>query len=90
MKCPRCTEAELLQVNKYGVIVDVCPSCGGMWLDRGELSKILEAIRRVENSFEQELRFMTRDNADIYRRYEEYKLRKRRKSIFEELLDIFD
>jgi uncharacterized protein len=38
--CPVC-EAKLRAVEKYGVEVDICPDCKGMWLDRGELDKIL-------------------------------------------------
>lgn len=90
MKCPRCVNVELMEVNKYGVMVDVCPSCGGIWLDKGELSKIIEAIRRAEISFEEELRSITRDYPEVYRKYEEYKHKKKKKSIFEELFDIFD
>ncbi|MEJ5339553.1 MAG: zf-TFIIB domain-containing protein [Aquificaceae bacterium] len=90
MKCPRCVHVDLLEVNRYGVVVDVCPSCGGMWLDKGELSKIIEAIRRAEGSLDEELRGITREYPEVYRKYEEYKYKKKRKSIFGELFDIFD
>jgi len=42
MKCPRCTEITLLMTEKSGVEIDYCPECRGVWLDRGELDKILE------------------------------------------------
>lgn len=90
MKCPRCVDVDLLEVNRYGVLVDVCPSCGGMWLDKGELSKIMEAIRKVESSLDEELKAITRESPEVYKRYEEYKYKKKRKSIFGELFDIFD
>lgn len=90
MKCPRCGNVELLEVNKYGVLVDVCPSCGGIWLDKGELSKIIEAMRRAESSLDDELRAITREHPDVYRKYEEYKYKQKKKSIFGELFDIFD
>lgn len=90
MKCPRCVNVDLMEVSKYGVLVDVCPSCGGIWLDKGELSKIIEAIRRAESSLEEELRSITKDYPEVYRRYEEYKYKKKKKSIFGELFDIFD
>ena len=32
-------------VNRSGVELDMCPSCRGVWLDRGELEKILSAGR---------------------------------------------
>lgn len=41
MQCPVC-DARLRSVEKHGVEVDVCPDCKGVWLDRGELEKILE------------------------------------------------
>jgi len=90
MKCPRCVDMDLLEVNKYGVLVDFCPSCGGIWLDKGELSKIIEAIRRAENSLDEEIRVISKDHPEVYRKYEEYKHKKKKKSIFGELFDIFD
>jgi Zn-finger nucleic acid-binding protein len=38
--CPVCGD-KLKAIEKYGVEVDVCPGCKGVWLDRGELEKIL-------------------------------------------------
>ncbi len=90
MKCPRCVDVELLEVNKYGVLVDVCLVCGGIWLDKGELSKIIQAIQRAESALDEELRGITREHPEIYRRYEEYKHKKKKKSIFGEIFDIFD
>lgn len=40
MNCPVC-DAPLRAIVKYGVEVDICPGCKGVWLDRGELEKIL-------------------------------------------------
>ena len=90
MKCPRCVDVGLLVVIKYGVLVVVCPYCGGIWLDKGELSKIIEAIRRVENSLDEEIRVISKDHPEVYRKYEEYKHKKKKKSIFGEIFDIFD
>ena len=41
MNCPVCDE-KLREVEKHGVSVDICPGCKGVWLDRGELEKVLE------------------------------------------------
>ena len=46
MECPR-DGAELVAVDKGGVEIDYCPSCRGVWLDRGELDKILEQSRAM-------------------------------------------
>ena len=41
MKCPSCNET-LLMSEKKGIEIDYCPNCRGIWLDRGELEKIIE------------------------------------------------
>ena len=42
MKCPVCKDVTLLMAEKHGVEIDYCPECRGIWLDRGELDKIIE------------------------------------------------
>ena len=42
MKCPVCTNVDLLMSERQGVEIDYCPNCRGVWLDRGELDKIIE------------------------------------------------
>jgi uncharacterized protein len=42
MKCPVCTNVDLLLSQRQGVEIDYCPNCRGVWLDRGELDKIIE------------------------------------------------
>ncbi len=41
MKCPMCTTSDLLMSERAGIEIDYCPQCRGIWLDRGELDKIL-------------------------------------------------
>ena len=41
MKCPN-DGATLVMSDRAGVEIDYCPDCRGVWLDRGELDKILE------------------------------------------------
>jgi uncharacterized protein len=41
MNCPICN-VTLLLAEKQGVEIDYCPKCRGIWLDRGELEKIIE------------------------------------------------
>lgn len=52
--CPRCkvalTERELQQVH-----VDICPQCGGMWLDAGELDLIRDARKSGISRFVDDL-----------------------------------
>lgn len=42
MKCPVCKEAQLVMSDRQGIEIDYCPECRGVWLDRGELDKIIE------------------------------------------------
>ena len=42
MKCPHCTDTTLVMAERQGVEIDYCPSCRGIWLDRGELDKLLD------------------------------------------------
>ena len=44
MKCPVCKDVTLLMSEKHGVEIDYCPNCRGIWLDRGELDKIIERV----------------------------------------------
>ena len=41
MLCPRCNKHTLEEREKDGVTIDICQECRGIWLDRGELDKLL-------------------------------------------------
>ena len=47
MRCPRCA-TELVERTRVGVAVDACDGCRGVWLDRGELEKVLAVLREGE------------------------------------------
>jgi len=42
MQCPVCTNTPLVMSERQGIEIDYCPQCRGVWLDRGELDKIIE------------------------------------------------
>ena len=42
MKCPNCTDTALVMTDRQGVEIDYCPQCRGVWLDRGELDKLID------------------------------------------------
>ena len=42
MKCPNCPDSKLTLAERQGIEIDYCPDCRGVWLDRGELDKIIE------------------------------------------------
>lgn len=60
VRCPLC-DVPLREVNRRGVQVDVCPECRGVWLDRGELDRLLAAEERYWDD---------RDDAGYGERYE--------------------
>ena len=72
MNCPTCNE-RMREVTKYNVQVDICPGCKGVWLDRGELEKIIQIVsgepqtRRPEQDRERD--FENRDHDGVERKY---------------------
>lgn len=42
MQCPLCKEVNLVLAERQGIEIDYCPQCRGVWLDRGELDKMIE------------------------------------------------
>lgn len=49
MKCPVCN-TELTMSERQGIEIDYCPQCRGVWLDRGELDKIIERSTETTSS----------------------------------------
>ena len=88
MLCPVC-KVDLLLSEKQGIEIDYCPKCRGIWLDRGELDKIVEKSSNVEDNFRQTERSTNtnyRDDDDD--RYKSQGYNKNRKKSF--LGDLFD
>jgi uncharacterized protein len=42
MQCPVCANVQLVMSERSGIEIDYCPQCRGVWLDRGELDKIID------------------------------------------------
>jgi Zn-finger nucleic acid-binding protein len=42
MQCPVCKTVNLTMAERSGIEIDYCPQCRGVWLDRGELDKIID------------------------------------------------
>ncbi len=84
MKCPHCSETKLVMSERNGIEIDYCPDCRGIWLDRGELDKILEKSRETERSEKpQEVRYQQPHPTE----YHHGKPYKRKKSFLEEIFD---
>jgi Zn-finger nucleic acid-binding protein len=45
MKCPVCKTPDLLMTERQNIEIDYCPTCRGVWLDRGELDKLLTQMQ---------------------------------------------
>jgi uncharacterized protein len=61
--CP-VDSTELRRLDRSGVQVDACPTCRGVWLDRGELDKILQQESAGMEDFEREIRGSSPDDRD--------------------------
>lgn len=62
VNCPACENIALEEVERGNVMIDICSNCKGIWLDRGELEKIIQGLQndKVEN-----LR-SNRSNGEVY------------------------
>jgi len=85
MNCP--VDNETLQMTeRSGVEVDYCPRCRGIWLDRGELDKILERAERELPASATRGRDDDRDRDRDHRR-DNPPPRKKRKNFLSEMLE---
>jgi len=92
--CPTCM-VELKLAERQGIEIDYCPQCRGVWLDRGELDKILERVLATAASQGrgEDARYFDRDRTERsfdrdYDEDERYTRRgRRRKSFLDELFD---
>ncbi len=88
MSCPVCTVALVIS-ERQGIEIDYCPQCRGVWLDRGELDKLIERSTQPVPQF-QERQPSGKGFSDHRGQYDDhdrgYK-KKRRKSFLEELFD---
>jgi len=88
MKCPLCDE-RMREVERYGVTIDICPSCKGVWLDLGELEKVASMEERGDfdrDGDRQDRRYGDRDSDEDYPRGQR---RRRRGSFLGDLMEGF-
>lgn len=106
MKCPRCETNTLDERDRDGITIDVCPSCRGIWLDRGELEKMIARATRDLDEYTERPRREHREERPREYREERYERRdstptglyrdehgryhRRKRSWVESLGDIFD
>lgn len=91
MNCPVCSETSLVISERQGVEIDYCPKCRGVWLDRGELDKIIERSNEVfDNERPQNYDDRKYDDKKYYsdKKYDDdYNKKHKRKSFFNDLFD---
>lgn len=89
MMCPVCNGVDLKMAERQGVEIDYCPKCRGIWLDRGELDKIIEySSPRGETGGERRPGSFVDDDRDRDRDRDQYDRGKRkRKSMLGDLFD---
>jgi hypothetical protein len=99
MNCPRC-HTELHESDRDGITIDVCRNCRGLWLDRGELEKMIaRSTRDLDDDVEPRSSRSRHSNEHGewrdstptgLHRDEHGRYRRRKKSWVESLGDIFD
>ncbi|MEI9850907.1 MAG: zf-TFIIB domain-containing protein [Sphingomonas sp.] len=77
--------ATLVPMERQGIEIDHCPSCRGVWLDRGELDKIVE--RSASHAAAPAYVETRRDSGHYDDRHNRAYPHKKRKSFLEELFD---
>jgi Zn-finger nucleic acid-binding protein len=86
MKCPICNESELVISERQGIEIDYCPKCRGVWLDRGELDKIIEKSVKFDES--NQIYFDNDRKYDDRKKYsDDYYKKNKRKSFLGEIFD---
>ncbi|WP_191337367.1 zf-TFIIB domain-containing protein [Helicobacter pullorum] len=79
MQCPVCN-VDLVMSERSGVEIDYCPKCRGVWLDRGELDKIIERSQSTSH-------FQARYEEPRYKESRHYEKPRKRESFLGELFD---
>lgn len=88
MRCP-VDETELMMTERQGIEVDYCPKCRGVWLDRGELDKIIErsAADAAPPPHRYEHRGRAPDEGGYHGDYRRGYRKRKRESFLSELFD---
>ncbi len=84
MQCPICS-VELVMSERQAIEIDYCPKCRGVWLDRGELDKIIEKSAAIQPMAPQ-IQPVTQGGHHGHNYDDDYRKHKR-KSFLHELFD---
>ena len=87
MICPVCKDKELVMADRKGVEIDYCPSCRGIWLDRGELDKLIERSEEEFTNYKPQAKMDDRNYTDQKKYEHGYNKHYKKKSIWGEIFD---
>lgn len=87
MKCPNCNET-LLMSERNNIEIDYCPSCRGVWLDKGELDKMLEYAEQPASYQQSNIQPRFRDERSYHDpNHYDHNRRHKKKSFLGDLFD---
>lgn len=87
MQCPICS-VELVMSERQGIEIDYCPKCRGVWLDRGELDKIIEKSEKPLTNYPTPPQGSPVAQGGHHGHHHDYEYKKhKRKSFLHELFD---
>lgn len=96
MGCQKC-QSEMTRVEKLGVTIETCPTCGGVWLEKGELAKLVAKATQTGPSVDDQLRGVRPSGTAYGRPYRDRRIRhdqsddhQEHKSKRRSIWDIFD
>lgn len=90
MNCPVCDDMRLKEVEIDGITIDICPQCKGVWLDRGELDKLMNGVREIRPQFDEWHREHDRHDDWEHHGWNHGHKRKKKKNFLDIMGDLFD
>jgi uncharacterized protein len=91
MHCPVCSTVNLVMSERSGIEIDYCPTCRGVWLDRGELDKIIERTASSPSASLSEQGSSSRDHRMGHSTHQQHEpphnKKKKREGFFSDLFD---
>lgn len=87
MNCPSCKTVSLSMSERNGIEIDFCPECRGVWLDRGELDKIIEKSAASMSAPNHQVQQQQPNMPNPFGKQNDYYKYKRKKSFLEEIFD---
>lgn len=89
LMCPNC-ETGMKEMERNGVHIDICPNCRSVWLDRGELEKLMASVRAAGEAWEREPPPPSQHQPYAQRHEHHHGHYRKRKKPWDEFFDFFD